>query len=617
MTTPATFTAVRMRPPRAFAAAALTLLSVLPLAAWQGAQAAPRFESQTYMIPARDGVKLHTVVVRPARPSGPLPFLIVRTPYGADRGAKGLMEHKELPDDQYLFVYQDLRGRYKSEGAFVMMRPVRDRRDAKAIDESTDAYDTVEWLVRNVAGNNGRAGIHGVSYAGWTTVMAMIEPHPAVKAVSQQASPADMFIGDDFHHNGAFRLSYGFEYAAQMETGKENYSFPFDRVDTFEWYLNLGPLSRVNEIHFRPQRPTWNDFVNHPNYDEFWQRQAVAPWLGEPKVPNLNVAGWWDQEDYYGPLKIYATMEKKDRQGWNFIVIGPWNHGGWNGDGRSLGQIEFGSDTGRHFRDKIEAAWFSYWLKDRGSLPFKEAMTFRTGVNEWQATDKWPPVEGVERRKLYLGEGRTLSFDPPAAERGADSYISDPENPVPYRRRPILPTYGGPGWGPWLVEDQRFVHRRPDVLDWSTGPLESNIVVGGDVAAHLFAATSGSDSDWVVKLIDVYPEKDEKLAGYQLMIANDVFRGRFRESFETPKPLEPNRAYEYTIDMHAVHHTFRKGHRMMVQVQSTWFPLIDRNPQRYVPNIFLAKAEDYQKATQTVYRTRSRPSHLELPVMGR
>jgi len=605
-----------MRRVRVLALAALALLPTFPAAAWQQEQPRQPFERQTYMIPARDGVKLYTVVLRPARAAGPLPFLITRTPYGADRAAQGLSENKALPDDQYLFVYQDLRGRYKSEGTFVMMRPVRDRRDPKAIDETTDAYDTVEWLLRNVAGNNQRAGIYGVSYGGWTTAMAMLEPHPALKAVSEQASPADMFLGDDFHHNGAFRLSYGFEYAARMETGKENYDFSFDRADTFEWYLNLGPLGRVNELYFRPQRPTWNDFVKHPNYDSFWQRQAVTPWLGEPKVPNLNVAGWWDQEDYYGPVKIYETLEKKDRGHQNFLVIGPWNHGGWGGAGGSLGPIEFGSDTGRYFREKVQAAWFAYWLKDQGTLPLGEALTFRTGSNQWVPTSAWPPVEGVERRKLYLRENRVLSFDPPTTEQGVDSYVSDPGNPVPYRRRPILPTYGGPGWSTWLVEDQRFVHRRPDVLDWSTGPLPAGLVVAGDVVARLFAATSGSDSDWVVKLIDVYPEDDPKLAGYQLMIANEVFRARFRESFEKPQPLKPNQPYEYAIDIHSAHHAFRKGHRIMVQVQSTWFPLIDRNPQRFVPNIFEAQAADYRKATQSIFRSRRQPSHLELPVLA-
>jgi uncharacterized protein len=567
------------------------------------------------MVPVRDGVKLYTVVLRPTDAAGPLPFLITRTPYGADRAAKGFAESKNVFDSQYLFVYQDLRGRYKSEGTFVMMRPVRDRRDSKAIDESTDAYDTVEWLLHNVPGHNQRAGMYGVSYGGWTTVMAMLDPHPALKAVSEQASPADMFLGDDFHHNGAFRLSYGFEYAAMMETGKENYKFQFDRADTFEWYLNLGPLGRVNELYFRPQRPTWNDFVNHPNYDAFWKRQSLESSLDEPKVPNLNVAGWWDQEDYYGPLKIYEMLEKKDSGHKNYLVIGPWNHGGWGGAGSSLGPIEFGSETGRYFREKVQAAWFSYWLKDQGTLPLAEALTFRTGTNTWEATNSWPPTGNVEHRKLYLREGRTLSFDPPGGEKGEDTYVSDPENPVPYRQRPISPTYGGPGWGPWLVQDQRFVHRRPDVLDWSTGPLTADLTVAGNLVAHLFAATSGSDADWVVKFIDVYPEDDPKLPGYQLMIANDVFRGRFRASFERPQPLKPNEAYEFPIDLHSANHTFRKGHRIMVQVQSTWFPLIDRNPQKFVPNIFEAKPADFQKATQHVFRSRRHPSHLEVPVV--
>jgi hypothetical protein len=453
--------------------------------------------------------------------------------------------------------------------------------------------------------------------------MAAIDPHPALKAVSEQASPADMYLGDDFHHNGAFRLSYGFEYAALMETSKTNFSFAFDRHDTYEWYLKLGPLSNADTKYSLGKLPTWAAFVDHPNYDEFWRKQAVPPYLGKPLVPNLNVAGWWDQEDFYGPLKIYETLEKNDPDHRNYLAAGPWNHGGWaRSDGRKLGRIDFGSDTARYFREKIQAPWFAFWLKDRGSLPLHEALTFETGSNKWESHDEWPPRRNVTRRKLYFREAGSLSFDSPRREgkQEFDSYVSDPARPVPYRQRPIEPTYPGPGWPVWLLEDQRFVHLRPDVLSWETEALNEDVVVAGDIVARLYASTSGSDSDWIVKLIDVYPEKvpaDPKMGGYQLMIASEVLRGRFRRGFEKPEPVASNRVNEYTIDLHSNNHAFLKGHRIMAQVQSTWFPLIDRNPQKYVSNIFKATEADFRKATQRVYRSRALPSHIELPVVGR
>jgi putative CocE/NonD family hydrolase len=593
--------------------------------------AEPAFEMTNAMIAMRDGVKLNTNIFVPKNAAGPLPIMLERTPYQASESTRGWAQGKfsALVADGYIFVFQDIRGRYKSEGQFVMQRsPVSllgEKNDSKVVDEVTDAYDTIEWLIKNVPNNNGRVGIIGISYPGWTAAMATLAPHPALKAASPQASPADMFLGDDFHHNGAFRLSYGFEYATMMETNKEQARFDFDRYDTYEWYLRLGALSNVNEKYLKGKIPSWNDFVNHPNYDEFWQRQAMAGYLKRVTVPTLNVAGWWDQEDFYGPLKIHGTLEPNDKQGISSFVAGPWNHGGWaRSDGASLGKIKFDSNTSQYYREKIEAPWFAYWLKDKGKLEITAAITFQTGANEWKKYDQWPPRNLTTDRNLYFHANGKLSFDAPA-ETGAsafDSYVSDPANPVPYRPRPVEPTYypRGSGWREWLVEDQRFASHRPDVLSWQTDPLTEDLTITGDIAAHLFASTTGTDSDWIVKLIDVYPEdypKDFKMGGYQLMIANDVFRGRFRKSFEKPEPITPNKVEEYVIDLHQSDHRFLKGHKIMVQVQSTWFPVIDRNPQKYVENIFKAKDADYIVATQRIVRSKGSASHIKLPVISK
>ena len=585
------------------------------------------FDKTDVMITARDGVKLHTEIYAPKGAHEALPLVLERTPYGLADDDKGysqkLRRYTEMIPDNYIFVFQDIRGRYGSEGTFVMNRPVRDPKDSKSIDEGTDTYDTIDWLVKNVPKNNGRVGLLGISYGGWLTVMGMLEPHPALKAVSEQASPADMFLGDDFHHNGAFRLSYGYEYSTMMETDKTNFKFQFDRFDTYEWYLRLGPLANANEKYIHGKLPTWNDFVGHPNYDSFWKQQAMPYLLTKPKVPNLNVAGWWDQEDFYGPMKIYEILEKDDPDHLNYLVAGPWNHGGWaGGPGNSLGAIPFGSDTGVYFRQKIEAPWFAYWLKNKGSLPLKEALLFQTGSDAWTGFDSWPP-HNAQKQNLYFAEEGKLSFEAPAVSgvQAFDSYVSDPAHPVPYRHRPIDMTYPEDhpgGWYTWLVEDQRFVDQRPDVLSWKTEELREDITLAGQVTAKLFASTSGSDSDWIVKLIDVYPEKypeNWRLSGYQLMIANEVFRGRFRKSLERPEPIPPNTVTPFTIDLHTANHVFKKGHRIMVHVQSTWFPIIDRNPQKFVPNIFEAKESDFQKATQHVYRSKQYPSSVEISVV--
>ncbi|HLA90012.1 MAG TPA: CocE/NonD family hydrolase [Gemmatimonadaceae bacterium] len=587
----------------------------------------PAFTFTEAMVATRDGVRLHTVIFTPKVQSGTLPILVVRTPYGVPGPNFPISRAwKEFVDEGFIFAFQDIRGRYGSEGTFVMQRPPRPvDAGAKAFDESTDAYDMMEWLITNVPGNNGRIGMLGVSYPGWTTAMAMLDPHPALKAVSPQASPADMFLGDDFHHNGAFRLSYGFEYAFLTEASKENSNFTFDRYDTYEWYLALGPLSTVQTKYLKERKlPTWDDFRLHPDYDAFWQRQAMKPYLRRVTVPTLNVAGWWDQEDFYGPLLIYRELEKHDAKSNNFLVVGPWRHGSWSGGpGQKLGNIDFGSPTGEHFRAKIEVPFFAFHLKDKGSLVQPEATVFEAGSNRWRTFDAWPPREATTRSLHFHANGR-LSFEPPPAGGstpgdggGFDSYVSDPAKPVPYRRRPIEPTYyeKGSGWPVWLLEDQRFVADRPDVLSWETAPLAEDVVVAGDITAKLFASTTGQDADFVVKLIDVYPEDyppDYKLGGYQLMVANDVFRARFRNSFEKPEPMVPGRVTPVTIDLHTQSYRFQKGHKIQVQVQSTWFPIIDRNPQTWVPNIFEARATDYKAQTHRIWRTPAAASRVEI-----
>ena len=596
---------------------------VAPLAAQETSDPTEAFTKVDTMIPMRDGVRLHTSILVPKADHGALPFMLQRTPYGIDetprRALAGYM--KALADEGYIFVFQDIRGRFKSEGRFVMQRPPRSPSDPRAIDESTDAYDTIDWLLKNVPRHNGRAGMLGISYDGWLTAMALLDPHPALRAVSPQASPADMFLGDDFHHNGAFRLSYGFEYAVLTEASDTNAQFNFDRYDTFDWYLALGALSNANARYLHGSLPSWNDFVAHPNYDAFWQRQAIGPYLSRVAVPTLNVGGWWDQEDFYGPLKIYELLERHDSLNRNFLVVGPWNHGGWaRGPGNQLGNIRFGVNTGEYFRDSVQAAFFAHYLKDK-PLDLPEALTFEAGANRWVRSDAWPPRTS-RARDLYFGPAGRLSFERPPLERAPsafDSYVSDPAHPVPYRNRPIEPTYfpKGSGWYTWLLQDQRFVQSRPDVLSWETEPLEEDATVRGAIVAHLFAATTGSDADWIVKLIDVYPEDyaaDPKLGGYQLMVANDVFRGRFRNGFERPEPIVPNAVVEYVVDLHTQDYRFLRGHRIMVQVQSTWFPIIDRNPQTYVPNIFLAKDSDYRKATHRIYRSARYPSRVTLAV---
>lgn len=601
-------------------------LAVVATTAAAAQSPAQRFTKRVEMIPMRDGTRLNTEIYVPTDHAGPLPVLVTRTPYGLRHDADGMhtalsSSYQALVKDGYIFVFQDIRGRYQSEGQFMMLRPPRDRRDATAIDEGTDTYDTIDWVLKALPSDNGRVGMLGISYGGWLTVMAMLDPHPALKAVSPQASPADMWLGDDFHHNGAFRLSYGFEFAALLERSKEATPYEFTDRDTYRWFLDLGPLSTVRERVLGTSVPTWNDFVTHPDYDAFWQRQGVAQYLTRLTIPTLNVAGWWDQEDFYGPLRIYELLEQHDGPAnLNRLVVGPWNHGGWaRSDGSALGPIRFGMPTARFYQDSLEAPWFRHHLRGGPDPRLAEAMVFETGGNRWVRHGSWPPAVTGGARTLYFQPNGRLAFAAPA-DSGADAWVSDPAKPVPYRQRPILPLYGGSGstWPIWLVDDQRHAESRPDVMVWRTEPLAEDVVVAGNVIADLFVSTTGTDGDWVVKLIDEYPglmPEQPELGGYQLMIANEVFRARYRKSWEKPVPMVAGQVTPLAIDLRHAGHRFRKGHRIVVQVQNTWFPLIDRNPQTFVPNIFEAKVADFRAATVTLQRSPRHPSGIRLPVL--
>jgi putative CocE/NonD family hydrolase len=576
------------------------------------------YARQEAMIPMRDGIKLYTVIYTPTNATGAVPILMERTPYGSEHtpSPDKMAYVKDMAAEGYIFVTQDIRGRYKSEGQFVMNRPITDK--PGVIDESTDTWDTVDWLIHNIKNNNGNVGQLGISYLGWTTLVAAARPHPAMKAASEQATPADMFLGDDFHHNGAFRLSYGFDYSFMEEASKVDTLFPFDDYDLYSWFLKLGPLSNANEKYLHNSLPTWNNFIQHPDYDTFWQKQSALTYVGYPRIPMLHVGGVWDQEDMNGPQLMYNAMEKLDTNNRNYICLGPWNHGQWGGGNVThLAAYDMGSNTAQYFQQNIQKKWFDHWLKGKDDGPFAEATVFETGTNVWKTYNTWPPKQATIK-KLYTAANGKVSFDKPVGD-GYDEYISDPAKPVPYRARPIEQTYGANSrWYTWLAEDQRFVDGRPDVATWQSDVLTGDITVTGNIIAHLFAGTTGSDADWVVKLIDLYPGKEPgnlKMSGYELMIASEVFRGRYRTSFTTPQAITPNKPEEYTINLHQVDHTFLKGHRIMIQVQSSWFPCIDMNPQKYVPNIYKAKAGDYQKATQRIYRSDAYATYIELPVM--
>ncbi|HWF48451.1 MAG TPA: CocE/NonD family hydrolase [Bryobacteraceae bacterium] len=618
----------------------LAVLCLLSLSvSFPSAQAqTAKFSYQEAMIPMRDGVHLQTVILTPAGAHQPLPILMQRTPYGVPKKVPDPWQAslKELAADGYIFVFQNLRGRFKSEGTFQLSSWV-DPNDPKATNETTDAYDTIDWLVKNVPNNNGRVGIFGVSYVGLTAGLTLLHPHPALKAVSEQASPVDQWMNDDNHRYGALRLSYTFEYAVMEQSDKNaNTHFAFDTYDTYDWYLKLGPISNINSKYEHNSLSFWNSVVEHPNYDAFWRREAWVNQLHSAPVPNLNVAGFWDQEDPWGPWKIFRNSNEHDPDQQNLIVAGPWFHGEWQHDkGDSIGPITFGGhETSREFRENIEAPFFRYYLHGEGEkFPWK-ASTFQSGSNTWHTYKTWPPSES-KPTNLYLHADGTLSFAPPEqgdSAKGFVQYISDPANPVPYRRRPISPTYPGGDWTTWEVADQRFVDHRPDVASFVSAPLDHDVTITGALSAALYASTSGTDSDFIVKLIDVYRENAtpnawnadggpkpgqyaNSLNGYELPIAMEVRRGRYNQSYERAEPLRANQPTAFSISLRDHDHVFLKGHRIMVQVQSTWFPLIDRNPQNFVPSIYVAKTGDFTIATQRVYCTPALPSHIVLPVM--
>ncbi|MDP9042140.1 MAG: CocE/NonD family hydrolase [Bacteroidota bacterium] len=582
----------------------------------------------SYRIPMRDGILLNTIVLTPADKRIQYPLLITRTPYGIDAnypagnaiialGKK--FAYYTMAQDGYIFVFQDIRGKYKSQGKMEIHQPLVHQNQKNAVDESTDSWDTIEWLIHNVKNNNGKAGILGISYPGWLALAGSVDPHPALKASSEQACMSDLFLGDDFHHNGAFRLSYGFEYSYELEKDPATDSdFPFPAFDLFNWYLHLGSLKNVNERYFHNQISTWNHFVEHPDYDSFWQKNSPLSYVNKVEIPQLHVGGYFDQEDLNGPQLMYGHMEKNDDKHINHIVLGPWYHGQWGkGPGDSIGMISFGSKTGEEFR-VLQKKWFDYYLKGIGDGNFEEAYVFQTGSNVWKTYTSWPPHTATIR-SLYADAGSKAGFSKPLTA-GSVSYISDPEKPVPYRTLPIEATYGeGSRWRPWQVEDQRFVYTRPDVISFTTDSLKEDLVVTGVVTAHLFASTTGTDADWIVKLIDIYPDWDSanfKLSGYQLPVTMEVFRGRFRRSFSKPEALVPDKPEEFIIGLHQLNHMFKKGHKIMIQVQSSWFPMIDRNPQKFIPNIFEAKETDFVKATQTIYFSERYPTRIDLPVMN-
>ncbi|HBE71154.1 MAG TPA: X-Pro dipeptidyl-peptidase [Planctomycetaceae bacterium] len=590
------------------------------------------YEKSEVMIPMRDGTKLYTEVYKPKHQNSATPIILLRTPYGVADAQGGFTRYfrstfRELHKDRYVFAIQDARGRHKSEGEFEWNRPVRHRTDPDAIDASTDAFDTIEWLTTNVE-NNGRVGMLGVSYPGWYVTMALIDPHPALKAASPQASPSDYFVGDDFYHFGAFRLSPSAELPYLFDFDpRKNSRFPYDQIDTYEFFLDLGPLANMNRDYLHDRSPTWNHFVRHDTYDEYWQRGGTLQHLTSLEVPTLNVVGWWDAENLGGALDIYDQLESTDGHANSWLVVGPWSHGQWaRGPGESLGQYHFGSDQTAFYQQEIEAPFFKSLLWQNEDIERPEATLFQTGSNKWKTYQSWPP-DAANAERWYLSSLGGLATDSPAAGAGYREFVSDPENPVPYSKRPIMGFWQGlagsqdPRFGRagklWKVEDQRFVQGRPDVLSFVSEPLEEGVEIAGHIEACLSASTSGTDCDWVVKLIDVYPENypsHPELGGYQLMIADDVIRAKFRDSLSTPTPLTPNVPEQITIDLRTRNHLFRKGHRIMVQVQSSWFPLIDRNPQKFM-RIPTATESDFQAANQRVYCERDRTSFISLPVV--
>jgi putative CocE/NonD family hydrolase len=609
------------------AAAMPALVAARPQAApvARAPQDAP-FTYEKVMVPMRDGARMETVIIRPRNRTGPLPVLLQRTPYGVPGSAPGQVpgNWSSLVRDGYIFVFQSMRGRFGSDGTFTLSTAVHPA-DPKAVDEATDAYDTIDWLVKNVPGNNGKVGMWGVSYPGFAAAVSLVHPHPALKAVSPQAAWIDYWQNDDLHRNGALRLSYTADWVSSLQVDKtQNKPFDYGNVDTYEWFLALGAVENLDKRYFRGSVPMLTALLDHPNHDSFYTGQNWTAALGKTTVPTLNVAGFWDQEDPWGSWQIYAKQQANDPDHLAQMVAGPWAHGTWQGKMDTLGNIPLGRDTGAEFRDQIQAPFFRYWLHGTGERPAFEAKMLQSGSNLWKTYRHWPP-SGATPTDLFLHADGSLSFTAPAKAEACRDYVSDPANPVPFRERPISPTYPRSEWRWWESADQRFVDHRPDVLSYVSAPLDADLTVTGKLAATLMASTSGTDSDFVVKLIDVLPQNYQQfdmeaplgayprqLNGYQWPIAMEVRRGKFLASDVTPRALTPNKVVAWDVPLRDHDHVFQKGHRIMVQIQSSWFPVIDRNPQTFVPNIARAKPGDFIKATQRVCAG----SKVTLPVMG-
>ena len=589
------------------------------------------YVKRDYMAPMRDGVKLFTIVYTPRDTTRTYPVILFRTPYSippyepeAYRARLG--PSSEFDREGYIFVFQDVRGKFRSEGEFEVMRPFkRVKRTPKDVDESSDTYDTIDWVLKTIPRHNGRVGMWGVSYPGWQTVMGMMNPHPALRAASPQASPSDMFIGDDFHHNGAFRLMYAFSWLAgnaRTRTGQgttRGGGFDYGTPDGYRFFMEAGAPARIDSLYFRGEVPAWNDFMRHPDYDDYWKAQDVLKDLSTvpATLPILTVAGWFDAEDFYGPTSIYHAIEKLHPQNRSIIAIGPWLHGGWNSmAGDQLGHIRFGSPTSRHFQTEVQFPFFQCHLKDQCAKQLPEATVFETGRNVWRTFDAWPPSTG-EPRKLYFHSNGKLSFDPQRAG-GFDKYVHDPAKPVPFSAE-VRTTQGHL----WMIEDQRFAATRPDVLVYESDPLTEDITIAGPIIATLHASTTGTDADFVVKLIDVLPgdapdntpnPAGVRMGHFQMLLAGEVFRAKYRQSYEKPVPMVPGQVTPIAFDLRERFHTFRRGHRIMVHVQSSWFPVIDRNPGTFT-DIYHAKPMDYRATTQRIHRSPDRASHLAIRVI--
>jgi uncharacterized protein len=589
------------------------------------------YTKQEHLIPMRDGVRLFTSVYLPKDTSRKYPILMMRTPYsvgpyGPDQYRNSLGPNRLFANEGYIFVYQDVRGCFKSEGTFVDVRPHLDKKTShQEVDESSDTCDTISWLLEHLPNHNGKVGQWGISYPGFYTSAGMIDAHPALKAASPQAPVGDWFF-DDFHHHGTLFLPHAFNFLASFgqarpePTTKWPKGFDFKTPDGYQFFLDLGPLQHVNERYFRDRIGFWNRLVEHPNYDGFWQARNLLPHLKKVAPAVMTVGGWFDAEDLYGTVQTYRAVERQNPGVFNVLVMGPWQHGGWSRrDGSRLGNIHFGAKTAAFYQKHIELPFFEHFLKDKPDPRLPEAYVFETGANRWRQFGHWPP-QGLQKKTLYFHAGGRLRYDPPTEDGDAhDEYLSDPNKPVPFTEAITTRMTTE-----YMTDDQRFAARRPDVLVYQTDILTQDLTLAGPLRADLRVATSGTDADWVVKLIDVFPNDaadypgmtaGEHLGGYQMLVRSEVIRGRFRNSYERPEPFLPNEAARVGLELQDVLHTFAKGHRLMVQVQSTWFPLVDRNPQKYVDNIFLAEQADFIKATQRVYRSKQQPTSLAFGVL--